>query len=66
MDILARAALLTLLPLKHINLVYPFLTTLTGSRELNVGFLRFVDFMNRDEVEQAWLMHVQKNLNERN
>lgn len=66
MDILAHAALLTLLPLKHINLVCPFLTTLTGSRGLNVGFLRSVDFMNRDEVEQAWLMHVQRNLNERN
>ena len=37
MDILAHSALLTLLPLEPINLVYPFLT---GSKWLNIGFLR--------------------------
>lgn len=39
MNILARSALLTLLPLKHINLVYSFLNTLTGSRGLNIAIL---------------------------
>ena len=60
MDILPHSALLTLLPLEHINLGYPFLT---GSKWLNIGFLRSVDFMNRDAII---IMHVQRNLNKRN
>ena len=52
MDILAHSALLTLLPLEHINSVYPFLT---GSKWLNIGLLRSVDFMNRDAII---IMHV--------
>ena len=60
MDILAHSALLTLLPLGPINLVYPFLT---GSKWLNIGFLRSVDFTNRDAII---IKHVQRNLHKGN
>ena len=60
MDILAHSALLTLLQLEHINLVYPFLT---GSKWLSIGFLRSVDFRNRDAII---IKHVQRNLHKGN